>query len=353
MKKLLIAGGGIAGFSLIKELQKKRIDLEIVLVEPREYLEVPFAQLRALMDPEVFGKNIRRRYKELLPGIRHIQDRLVSVGSEHIVLESGNSETFDYLVLATGSSFSQWSYLNGGEQSTQEREETVRTEGKKIEEASSILIIGGGPIGVELAGEIAHSYPEKKVMIAQGPDRLLGPSHSSKMSRRAERVLSDMDVEIYNNSYFKKDVDGSWQNDKGDRVTADLVIPAVGIDINSQWAAGSEGIRISERGAVAVDSDLRIRGRSNVFALGDINDVPEIKLGVNAGAQAKGTAGNILRLLSDKKQKLSPYKPAADIGLITLGPHKSAVQLPFGHPHFLGALKQKDFFAGRYLGSKR
>ncbi len=70
----------------------------------------------------------------------------------------------------------------------------------------------------------------------------------------------------------------TWKDQNGKSYKADLVIQAVGIDINTEWISGAMSILMSEKGAVKVGPDLRVEGSNNIFALGDINDVPETKL---------------------------------------------------------------------------
>ena len=64
MTRVVVIGGGIAGLTFARKAA--RTDWHVTLVEPREYFEVPFAALRALMDPDGFGRRIRRPYAELL-----------------------------------------------------------------------------------------------------------------------------------------------------------------------------------------------------------------------------------------------------------------------------------------------
>ena len=77
------------------------------------------------------------------------------------------------------------------------------TENDKIKSSSSVLIIGGGRMGVELAGEIAADYPEKNVTLIHDGPRLLeyiGPKASNKAlkwlkSKRVE-VLLEQSVDL-------------------------------------------------------------------------------------------------------------------------------------------------------------
>jgi NADH dehydrogenase FAD-containing subunit len=94
---------------------------------------------------------------------------------------------------------------------------------------------------------------------------------------------------------------------------------------------------------------LRVKGYDNVFAIGDINDVPEIKLGALAGMQADLTAKNIMKLIKNPSNALKSYKPSKPMSMIPIGKETGAVQLPFGHPHFMISLKQKDLFVSKTL----
>ena len=127
------------------------------------------------------------------------------------------------------------------------------------------------------------------------------------------------------------------------------MIPAVGIDLNTGWIGEETGVEKTGKGAIRVGPDLRITGGRNIFAVGDINDVPEIKIGALAARQAKLTAKNLQRLIADPNASIKAYKPSAPLGLVTIGPKYGAVKVPFGHPHFLAAIKQKDFFVSTYL----
>lgn len=347
-KRIVIVGSGVAGKTLAAELMKKRVSARISIIDAKDYMEVPFAQLRALTDPDGFGKKIRKPLADLLPGAELIHAQAVGIDSGGVKLDNGLTVNYDWLILATGSSYGQWPFLNGEEPTVREREKSLQAEGQKVAEAKSILIIGGGPVGVELAGEIAYKWPEKEVTIVQGGDRLLN-GLSQNMSARAMKIMEKLGVKLHTNKKLSRDSSGTWTDADGAAFTADVVVPAVGIDINTRWISDDGSIPKTEKGSIEVGSDLRVKGQANIFALGDINDVPEIKLGAFAVIQGKLTANNLVSLLENPNAPLKGYKPHGPMGLVTLGPKYGAVQMPFGHPHFLAFIKQKDFFAGKYL----
>lgn len=347
MKKVIIVGGGVAGLNIAKILSKNS-NIETTLVEPKEYIEVPFAQLRALVEPGEFSSSIRKLYSQLIPTVTQIRKKAVGIKDDKLLIEDESVLDFDYLVIATGSKFPNWSYLKSAEINMKVREKEVIKESKKIEFADSIMIIGGGSVGVELAGEIAYKWKDKRITIVNGGSRILS-GLSPKMSKHSEKVLNSMGVRIINNTILNANVKGTWSNKNGDIYDADIVYQAVGMVLDSDWITKDSEIEKTDRGAIKVDSSLRVVGRANIFAIGDITDVPEIKLGAYAVKHASLTAKNINSLINNSGAKLKTYKPGKTISMIPIGKKVGSVQLPFGHPHFLIAIKQKNLFSSKVL----
>ncbi len=347
MKKVVIVGGGVAGKNLCATLSKNQ-SIETILVEPKEYLEVPFAQLRALVEPLEFSPTIRKKYSQLIPTIKHINQKAVGIKGKTLLLEDGKNIDFDYLVLATGSYFPKWPYLKSAEINMNERQKEVVFESNKIDSAKSIIIIGGGTVGVEFAGEIAYHWNDKTIIIINGGSRILG-SLSENMSKKAESLLDSMGVKVINNTILKPLDNGSWSDIDGNTYSADLIYQAVGMKIDSNWLNNNPEIIRDEKGSIKVDSSFRVKGSDNIFAIGDITDVPEMKLGAFAIKHATITAKNINSLIKNPSAKLKTYKPSKTMSMVPIGKKKGVVQLPFAHPHFLISIKQKNLFISKVL----
>ncbi len=73
----------------------------------------------------------------------------------------------------------------------------------------------------------------------------------------------------------------------------------------SEWLTTSNEVELNDRGAVKVDAFLRSVKNNSIFVIGDVNDVPEIKVGMFARMQATLTVRNIKKI--DKKWGLSPF----------------------------------------------
>lgn len=344
MKKVVVVGGGVAGKVLLDNLIKKS-NIDLILIEPKDYIEVPFARLRALVEPDDFSLRIRENYSQLLPTLKHIKMKAVAIKDKAVLIEDGSKVDFDYLVIATGAKFIKWPYLNSDELDMKLRQDEVVKEASKIKKANSIMIIGGGSVGVELAGEIAYRWNNKRITIVNSSDRLLN-SLSKKMSIRAEKVLNDLNVKIINSTRLSNDESDSWCDESGKVFNYDLVIQAVGTSIESSWISTYPEIKTTDKGAIKVDSSFRT-DKNNIFAIGDITDIPELKLGAFATKHSKITAKNIIRLIDNPSAKLLTYKPGKPLSMIPIGKKKGAVQLPFAHPHFLIVVKQKDLFISK------
>jgi len=141
-----------------------------------------------------------------------------------------------------------------------------------------VLIIGGGPVGVELAGEIVTDFPNKKVTLVHGGDRLiefLGP----KASTKALKWLESKKVTVLLNERI--DTEGlagpNYVTNKGTAIQADAHFVCTGQRLGSSWLRGSDLEAVLDRnGRLQVDRNMRVQGHSNVYALGDICDTKVI-----------------------------------------------------------------------------
>lgn len=149
---------------------------------------------------------------------------------------------------------------------------------EKIKSSGSVLIVGGGPSGVELAAEIAVDFPEKKVTLVHKGPRLL-EFVGQKAADKASDWLESKKVEVILNQSvdLSSASDGNkiYRTSGGETIHADIHFLCVGKPLSSQWLNGTVlKDSLDGKGRVMVDEYLRIRGRSNVFAVGDITNIP-------------------------------------------------------------------------------
>ena len=158
---VLIIGGGFAGVSVAQALVKKGI--KAALVDQKDYFEVTFANLRNLAAPQVTRDKSRKKYTDFISG-KFIQNRIVELSENKARFEDNTEIVFKRVVIASGSRYPSMSVAKSNlAMGIQERNAEFNEFHRQLNDAYNILIVGGGIVGVELAGEIAYSFPDKKV----------------------------------------------------------------------------------------------------------------------------------------------------------------------------------------------
>ncbi|MEM8544190.1 MAG: FAD-dependent oxidoreductase, partial [Cyanobacteria bacterium P01_H01_bin.119] len=158
-KTLIIVGGGYLGIELAKALESA---MNVTLVEPRQAFVHAPAMIRALVEPSILESALMP-YEKLLSKGRVVQDRAVSIEDTGVTLSSGDHLDADYIVVATGS----WNgivFKPEGDDIEAFRA-AHRDVYQKLQAANTVAIVGAGAVGTELAGEIAHAMPDKKVTL--------------------------------------------------------------------------------------------------------------------------------------------------------------------------------------------
>ncbi|CAA6660498.1 unnamed protein product [Spirodela intermedia] len=333
-RRLVIIGGGVAGGMLAKTMQ---FHADVVLIDPKEYFEIPWARLRAVVEP-AFAERSLINYNEYLTNGRLVTSSAISVTETEVLTKEGHLIPYDYLVIATGHTTSQ-------PRSRKDRLRQFVEENEKIRSSNSILIIGGGPTGVELAGEITVDFPQKKVTLVHGGSRLLqfvGPKASDKAlawltSKRVE-VLHGQSVDLSAIS----ESDKVFRTSAGETIHADCFFDCTGTPLGSSWLRETF-LRnsLDMHGRLMVDEHLRVRGKQNIFAVGDITDVKEIKQGFLAQKHAEVAAKNLKLLIGGG--------PGPKIAIVSLGRKEGVAHFPYVTLMgcIPGKIKSGDLFVGK------
>ncbi|CAN1247602.1 Apoptosis-inducing factor homolog A [Linum perenne] len=150
-RRVVVVGGGIAGSVLAKSAQ---FTADVTLIDPKDYLEITWANLRGMVEPS-FAERAVIKHRNYFTNGRIITSNAINITEKEVLIEGGESVAYDYLVVATG-------HKDPLPKTRKERLSQYHAENEKIKSAKSILIVGGGPTGVELAGEIAVDYPVKE-----------------------------------------------------------------------------------------------------------------------------------------------------------------------------------------------
>ena len=214
----------------------------------------------------------------------------------------------------------------------------------------TFVVVGGGPTGVELAGQIAElaqrTLPgafrtidptECRVMLFDGSPFVLSPM-GENLGRKAQERLEKMGVEVHGNSVVT-DVDymgvtvKSKNTGEERRINCACKVWAAGVQaspLGELIAEQSGGTEIDRAGRVVVEPDLSVKGHPNVFVLGDMAAVPNVP-GVAQGAiQGAKYATNIIKRTvagTDDASNRVPFKYFDKGSMATISRHHAVAKI--------------------------
>ena len=279
-----------------------------------------------------------------------------------VALEDGTRIRYDYLIVATGAAHSyfgreEWAPYAPGLKTLADALEIRRRmlvaferaerESDPVKRAQwlTFVVIGGGPTGVELAGQFAeiarHTLKGEfrridphsaRVMLVEGANRILG-AYPPDLSMKAQLQLERLGVTTWVGKMVT-DVDAEGVSLGNDRISAKTVVWAAGVAASP--LVRSLDVPLDRAGRVKVEPDLSVPGHSEIFVIGDLASVEGVP-GIAPAAKQMGrlTAQNIKRLMQRKKTVPFRYRDWGQ--LATIG-RNSAVAV-------IGKLKLSGYIA--------
>jgi len=237
-----------------------------------------------------------------------------------------------------------------------ERAET-EIDPKERRRLMTIVVVGGGPTGVELAGTMAElarktfkrdfrkiNTSNTRIILIDGGDRLLG-TYPPSLSESAKRQLEELGVQVMLETRVQ-DVDAQAVTlDTGERIETRNVLWGGGITANP--VTQTLGIDLGPGGRIPVNDDQSIPGHPEAFAVGDI-----ITLQMPDGGYAPGVAQNAIQggahvaeLIDDEikrgearpPEQRPPYRYKDRGSMATIGRNKAVA--------WVGKFKFSGFFA--------
>jgi apoptosis-inducing factor 2 len=288
-KTLVIIGGGYTSLDLYNRLKNK---FEITILEPRSEFYHYIGMLRGVVNPD-FDKVLRHSYRVFDGAVVKDCAEKIDMEKRFVVGEHGQKYPFDYLVIASGVQHPIRSFPHLSE---------------SIKAAQTIVIQGGGPIGIELAGEITTFYPEKKIYISHTDKLLLSKLYQLSFRQKLTDLATHHGIELISPHHIEEK-------------HADLVVPCFGFTPNSSFVPQDW---LSDKGYVKVDHELEVVGTTNIFAMGDIADLKESKQLINGWEHTKVLAYNLTHEMK------KPYIGVKnDMIAIPFGPQKGYTFLPY------------------------
>lgn len=369
-KRIVVVGAGFAGLSFAQKMAKQNV--QIVLIDKNNYHQFQplFYQVAmAGLEPSAISFPLRKVFqKKKNVFIRVTELAGVNVQKQEIQTTLGPL-TYDALIISTGvnsnyfgneelaqktipmKSVSEALYLRNRILTDYEKALVTPEYGER-QGLIDIVIVGGGPTGVEVAGALAEmkqyilpkdytelNNQEVDIYVVQGSECLL-KGMSDNSSKGAAKFLEELGVKIKLNTRVVG-YDGEYvsMND-GTKIRSKKVI----------WAAGVKGRKIkglsddfyNRSCRLLVDDQCKVIGTNNVFALGDTAAMQSEALPFGhpqlaqvALQQGKFLAKHLESILADECEKSFIYK---DLGsMATIGRNRAVVDLP--------KFKFKGFFA--------
>ena len=355
-KRIVIVGGGYAGCQLAKHLDGK---MDVVLVDPKESFFHAPAAIRAAVTPSLVD-DLLIPYNDFLEQGTIIKGWVESIGEDGVVLADGTSLEADTIVVATGSAYASPFKVSG------DSIEDFRTANKQFAEqvntAQTVAIVGGGPVGVELAGEIMHAYPTKTVHLVAAEPRLF-PMYKPSLSDKLSAQLTDAGVSLHlgkiveNLQSTSTPFAGELKLDDGSVIAADLIVPAVGSRPTNTLLKTVADVEFDPQGRALQDRWFRpSQSHPSLFVVGDAAATGDGMTIVGVSRQIPWLAKTILGMVGGSEvQNIKPYSPwpLAPI-LIPLGPNKGVSILPIGKSGMVvgsfltSRMKGKDLFISKY-----
>jgi NADH:ubiquinone reductase (H+-translocating) len=371
--KLVIIGGGFGGLRLARNLNNKP-GFEITLIDKfnfHQFQPLFYQVATAGLD----ASNISFPLRKVFHNSKNVRFKLAEVTqivtAQNKVVTNLGEIAYDALVIATGADtnfFGNENLVNYAlpMKTTVEALQlryrllknfetaTTVTNPHALQQLMNIVVVGGGPTGVELSGAIADmkrfvlykDYPElafskMKIYLLEGTSKTLAAMRK-KSSANSRKYLENLGVTVLTNSILK-DYDGetvTLQN--GDVIDTKMVIWAAGIKGNVP--TGIDATLIARGNRIKIDKQCRVEGLQNVYAIGDVAYMEEPAY-PNAHPQVAPVAMQMADLIAENLKRTeakSSKKHFLDFAyedkgsMATVGRNLAVVDMPKPKLHFKG-----------------
>jgi len=363
-KRIVIVGCGFGGLTLAKKL--KNSDYQVVVIDKHNYHQFPplFYQVASAgLDAASILFPLRKIFQNYSDyHIRKAEVKSVDAENKKLVTSSGTIR-YDYLVLAHGATNSffgsvQMQQFSKGMKTIAEvidlrnnllmnfENALMVSDVSEREKYLNIVIIGGGPSGVEIAGALAEmnrhiipkDYPElrnskPRIYLIEAAGRLLNMM-AERSSTKAREFLEKSGVQVLTGTKAVGCDEDTVYLENGSQIKTKMLIWTAGIRGNI--IDGLKSDCYTKSGRLIVERDNSIKGFKDIYAIGDIAWMSEGKytnghpqVAQVAIQQAKLLAHNLKARMEGRKEKEFSYRDPGTMA--TIGRHLAVVELPFVH----------------------
>lgn len=300
---VVVIGGSSAGLGISHGLLKQVPNVRVTLINPSNeyYFNLPSPRIIAKPNSLSTSKylySITDAFKKYpLTSFNFIKGMVTGIDTENQTVtiskdapsastSSTSSVPFDYLVIASGSTTPASIGQSGlkvpfKSSGFEDISTTIKEAQDAIRYARSVIVGGGGPLGIEVAAELVEVPGVKKEVTLISATDLLLPGVKGSVRKKSESLLTGKGVTVIKSTMIEQ-VERDLTSKKwtirlsnGETMTADVYISATGVLPNNQFIPPSF---LNERGWVNVDEFFQVKeggtSKSTIYAIGDITSHP-------------------------------------------------------------------------------
>ena len=363
--RVVIVGGGFGGVRVAKSLA--RADVEITLIDrTNHHLFQPllYQVATGVLSPGQIAPALRSLFRRQ-GNVRVLLGLVEEIDVERRVVRAVAEDEleipYDTLVVAAGATHSyfghdEWSHIAPGMKTLDDAArlrsrilgafELAEQETDPAERDAwlTFAIVGAGPTGVELAGQIATlanrvlrgeyrtiDTSQARVVLFDAAPSVLGP-FDEKLRKRAERDLQGLGVEVRLGTPVTH-IDPLGLEVGGERLRARTVVWAAGVAASPlAWHLGERtGAQVDRAGRLMVEPDLTLPGHPEIFAIGDMIALPDVPGTAQPAIQEGKYVGGVIKArLGDeplREPTRGPFK-YRDLGIMaTIGRTHAVAQI--------------------------
>jgi NADH:ubiquinone reductase (H+-translocating) len=352
--RVLVLGGGFAGIGAAQKLKKSEAD--VVVVDKHDYhtfQPLLYQVATGLLEQPAVGHPIRDLFHKQ-DNVRIHQDRVTAIDLEarRVTFDELEPLGYDYLVVGMGAEVNFFGVEGAADHAfplytladaVRLKNHVLRTWEKADREPSliddgalNIVVVGGGPTGVETAGALAElyngvfrkDYPDiapdraKITLVEAGPQ--IFPMFKEDIRTYTEEALTKRGVEVQTGEVVASITPQRVTLKSGTVLPAHTLVWGAGLQGNA--LVQSIGLELERGNRIGVDEELRIPSHPEVYAVGDVAAITDQKtnqvlpqLGSVALQSGEHAGKTIAQRIAGKETKPFKYKDKGTMAAIGRG----------------------------------
>ncbi len=368
--RVVIVGCGFGGLKLAQDLADAPV--QVVMVDRNNYHNFQ-PLLYQVATGALEADSIAYPVRKIFAGQKNFYYRMADVRgvvpATNTVQTSVGDIRYDYLVIATGS-LTNFFGIESIEKNAMQiksipnalnlrsfifqnfEQALLETDPERKQALLNIVVVGGGPTGVEISGSLAEmrkhvlpkDYPEldlqkMQIFLVEAGPALLGPMSKASQDD-ARRYVEELGVQVRLNTAIKRFEDGKAYYSDTEFIPTENMVWAAGVNGAALPGLPSEAVTPNKR--LNVNRWNQLQGHTNIFAIGDVANMvtTEMPKGLPmlapvAQQQAALLAENLQRAMRGETPKEFNYLNKGVMAIISR--NKAVVDMP-GNVHFKGFL---------------